>query len=69
MIFGMLNPKKFWHKNLTDCPPHLLDVATVRWEIQKSYFRQYYSYILLIIYVILLEDLPTPLTWKCHHTN
>jgi len=30
MIFGMLNPEKIWHENLTDsmCPPHLSDVAT-----------------------------------------
>jgi len=27
------------------CPPHLSDVATLHWEIQKSHFQQYYSYI------------------------
>jgi len=36
------------------CPPHLSDVATLPWEIQKSHFQQYYSYILLIIIIHLL---------------
>jgi len=31
---GMLNPEKIWQENLTDCPSHLSDVATVPWEIQ-----------------------------------
>jgi len=52
MIFGVLNPEKIWHENLTFCPPRLSDVAIVPWEIQKSHFQQYYSYILLIVYVI-----------------
>ena len=37
--------------------------ATLPWEIQKSHFRQYYSYILQIIYVISEENkllLPYP---------
>ena len=33
-------------------PPHLYTVATLPWEIQKSHFQQYCSYILQIIYVI-----------------
>jgi len=44
MIFGTLNPEKNWHENPTSCPPHLLDVATLPWEIPKSHFQQYYSY-------------------------
>jgi len=52
MIFGMLNPGKIWHEILQICPPHVSDVATLPWEIQKSHFQQYYSYTLLIIYVI-----------------
>jgi len=56
MIFGMLIPEKIWHENLTDLPPHLSDVATLPWEIQKGHFQQYYSYILLIIYVISEEN-------------
>ena len=39
---------KFWVNltwNLTDCPPHLSDVATVPWDIQKSHFHRCYSYI------------------------
>ena len=59
--------EKIWHGNLADCPPHLSDVATVPWEIQKSF-----SYILLIIYyVISQKTIYNPLahpTWKCHHT-
>jgi len=51
MIFGMWNPEKIWHENLTDYPPRLSDVASVPWEIQKSYFQQYYSYLLVIINV------------------
>jgi len=43
-------------KILQVCPPHLSDVATLAWEIQKSHFQQYYSYILLIIYVISEEN-------------
>ena len=35
MIFGMWNLEKIWHKTLTHCPPHLSDVDTVPWEIQK----------------------------------
>jgi len=29
---------------LQTCPPHLLDVATLPWEIQISQFQQYCSY-------------------------
>ena len=32
-------------KILQICPPHLLDVAALLWEIEKSHFQQYYSYI------------------------
>ena len=32
--------------------PYLYTVATLLWEIQKSHFQRYYSYILQIIYVI-----------------
>ena len=38
------------------CPPHLSDVATLPWEIQKVIFQQYYSYILQIIYAISEEN-------------
>jgi len=36
------------------CPPHLSDVAI--WKMQKSHFQQYYSYIILISYVISEEN-------------
>ena len=77
----------FWHQNfcqifsiqrnfdvktLQICPLHLSDAATLHWEIKKSHFQQYCSYILLIIYVISEEKNSNPLahtTWECHHTN
>jgi len=42
-------------------PPHLLDVATLHWEIQKSHFQQYYSYILLMIIYVISEKKQTPI--------
>ena len=36
MIFGRLNPEIIRHESLTDCLPHLSDVATLPWEIQKK---------------------------------
>jgi len=70
MIFGVWNPENILQENLTDCPPRLSDVATVTWEIEKSHFQQYYSYVLLIIYITSQENYPlaNP-TWKYHHTN
>jgi len=56
MIFGILNPEKIDMKILQVCPPHPSDLPTLPWEIQKSHFQQYYSYILLIIYVISEEN-------------
>jgi len=52
MIFGMLNAEKISHEMLQIFPSHLSDVATLPWEIQKRDFQQYYSCIILIIYVI-----------------
>ena len=43
-------------KIVQTAPLHLSDVATLPWEIQKSPLQQYYSYILLIIYVISEEN-------------
>ena len=37
MIFGTLNPEKTGHKILQICPPHVSHVATLPWEIQKSF--------------------------------
>jgi len=48
--------RKFGIDSLYICPPHLYTVATLHWEIQKSHFQQYYSYILKIIYVISEEN-------------
>jgi len=57
--------RKFDIDSLYICPPYLYTVATLLWEIQKSYFQRYYSYILQIIYVILEKTNCYPLT---HHT-
>ena len=35
MTFSVLNLEKIWQQNLTDCPPHLSDVATVQGEVDK----------------------------------
>ena len=43
-------------KIVQTCPPHLPDVATLPWEILKSRFQQYYSYILVTMYVISEEN-------------
>jgi len=53
MIFGVLNLRKLDIKILQICPPHVSDVATLPWEIQKkNHFQQCHLYVLLIIYVI-----------------
>jgi len=54
MIFGKLNPEEIGHKNLTDSSISPVRCSHLPWEIQKSPFKKYYSYIhvLLIIYVI-----------------
>ena len=72
MIFGVLNPEDIWMDSLYICPPYLYTVATLPWEIQKSHFQQYYSYILQIIYVISKKQTVAPLpttSEKCHHTT
>ena len=56
MIFGVLNPEKIWSRQLVHCPSYLYTVATLPWEIQKSHFQQYYSYILQIAYAISEEN-------------
>jgi len=38
MIFDILNLEKILHEILHVCPPHLSDVATLPWEIQKKSF-------------------------------
>jgi len=48
--------RKFYMQILQICPPNPSGVVTLPWEIQKSHFQQYYSYIFLIIYVISEEN-------------
>jgi len=52
--------RKFDIDSLYICPPYLYIVATLPWEIQKSHFQRYYSYILQIIYVISEKKLLPP---------
>ena len=49
----------------------LYTVATLRWEIQKSHFQRYYSYIPQIICYLRKKTVtPLPTTpEKCHHTT
>ena len=61
-------------KFLQVCPPHMSDVATVPWAIQKvnSIIHTYFWLAYISIYVISEENNSNPLahlTWKCHHTN
>jgi len=68
----MLNPEKIWRKNLTDCPPHLSDVATVPWEIQKVIFNSIIHTYFWLFTLSHKKTICNPLahpTWKCHHTN
>ena len=37
MIFGVLNPEKIGINSLYICPPYLYTVATLPWEIKKSF--------------------------------
>jgi len=68
----MWNPEKIWHKNLTDWPPPLSDVATVPREIEKKSFST-----VLFIHTsnylhYLTKTISNPLfhpTWKYLHTN
>jgi len=70
MIFGVLDPDKIWHALLTDLSTSHVRCSHFTLGSPESHFQQYYSYILLIIYVISEENKPTcPPTWKCHHTN
>ena len=48
MIFGVWNPEnKFDINSMYICPPYLYTVATLPWEIQKSYFPTYFRLFML----------------------
>jgi len=72
MIFGTWNPEKFDTKILQVCPPHLSDVATIPWIIQKVIFN---SIIHTYFWLFMLSQKksncnpPADPTWQCHHTN
>ena len=52
--------RKFDIDSLYICPPYLYTVATLPWEIQKSHYQWYYSYILQIIYCYLRKKTLLP---------
>jgi len=57
MIFGKLNPKKnLWHENFTVLSTSPVACSHFTLGSPESHFQQYYSYILLIIYVISEEN-------------
>ena len=68
MIFGTWNPEKIWHKNLAHFPLHLLNVATVPWEIQKSHFNSIIHTNFWLFTLSHKKTICNPLahsTWKC----
>jgi len=52
MIFVCEILQTFDSKHSLRLTPHLLAVATLPWNIQKSHFKQYCKYIRMIICVI-----------------
>jgi len=56
VIFGKVNPEKFSHKTLLICLPYLSDLINLLGKSKKCHFRQYFSYTLLIIYIISEEN-------------
>jgi len=61
-----------WHENLTDCPPHLSDVATLPWEIHKVIFNSIihkYVWLFMLSYKKTNYNPFAHLTWKCHHND
>ena len=72
MIFGMLNPEKIWHENLTDVPTSPVRCSHFTLGNQKVIFN---SIIRTYLWLFMLSQKKTncnPLaypTWKYHHTN
>jgi len=57
MIFGVLNLEKIWHRQLVHL--HTLPVYCGHFTLGKSkkvMFRQYYSYILQLIYMYVISE-------------
>jgi len=68
----MTNSEKIWHEMLQICPPHLSDVATLPWEIQKVIFNSISHTYFWLFTLSQKKTNCNPLTyptWKCHHTN
>ena len=72
MIFGVLILRKFDTNSLYICPPYLYTVATLPWEIQKSYFSAVLSihtdYLRYLRRKQTVATLPTT-PEKCHPTT
>jgi len=61
-----------WHENLTDCPPHLSDVATVPWEMQKVIFNSIIHTYFWLFTLSQKKTICNPLShpiWTNHHKN
>jgi len=72
-MLGTLNHEKIWHENLTDCPPHLSDVATVPWEIQNVIFNSiiytWYFWLFKLSHKKTICNQLAHFIWKRHHIN
>ena len=63
MIFGVLNLEKIWHRQIVHWPIWTVYCSHFTLGNPKSHFRQHYSHILQIIYIISEENkllLPYP---------
>ena len=59
-------------KVLQICPPHLSDVATFPWEIQKKSFQQFFNTYFWLFMLSQKKTKCNPFahpTWKCHHID
>ena len=56
MIFGKLYAEKILHENLTDLSTWLIRCSHFAFGNPKSHFQQYYTYTLLMVYVIIEEN-------------
>ena len=68
IIFGMLNPVKIWHENLTD----LFTSPVWRSHFTSGNPKKSFSTIFWSFMLSQKKTICNPLThpsWKCHHTN
>jgi len=56
MVFGVLNPEKIWHENLTSLSTSFVRCSYFTLGNPKSHFQLYYSNMHLITYIISEEN-------------